>query len=240
MFLPLVMTIYLRHFWVQVFGMVNVYLPAMATTKNVQCGRPDKSRGTFVPKLGQAGDWITVSHVFWYHPLFVVKYRLSPHDNCSRLSCRCVNIQWAWLQTHFNIKQLCIIKKTVLCRLAPALCVTVNVRWPCLLILCTVTRYWCCIFIHVPPYCPSLLLFTTLDGNPWKTITQYSSVPSDCDFVGAGTLAIKHRTSHLIWWCCYICLPCEVLDGESVFWGVFLSYFVKWLHDFALDCGWSC
>ena len=47
MFLPFVMTIYLRHFLVQVFGMVNVNLPAMATIKNLQCGRPDKSRGTY-------------------------------------------------------------------------------------------------------------------------------------------------------------------------------------------------
>ena len=72
----------------------------------------DKSRGTFAPKLGQADDWIVVSHVLWYQPLFVMKYRLYPHDNCSRLSCRCVNIQWAWRQTHFNLKHFCIIKKT--------------------------------------------------------------------------------------------------------------------------------
>ena len=43
----------------------------------------------------------------------------------------------------------------------------------------TVTRYWCCIFTHVQPYCPSLM-FTTWGGNPWQTITQYTSVLSDC------------------------------------------------------------
>ena len=30
------------------------------------------------------------------------------------------------------------------------------------------------------PTAPLCLMFTTLGGNPWKTITQYSSVPSDC------------------------------------------------------------
>ena len=46
----------------------------------------------------------------------------------------------------------------------------------------TVTRYWCCIFYSCPALLPLFVIVNVynLGGNPWKTITQYSSVPSDC------------------------------------------------------------